>query len=117
MKPGDSATLARTLTDKDIALFAVLSGDVNPLHVHAEFARSDSFHGVVAHGMWGGVLFSALLGTQLPGPGTIYVAQDLRFGRPTYLGDTLTVSVTVKSKHDKLTRSSTAALPTSAAKR
>ena len=101
LKPGDTATLARTFTDKEIELFAALSGDVNPSHVDADFAKSDSFQGVVAHGMWGGVLFSALLGTELPGPGTICVAQDLQFRRPICLGDTLTVSVTVRTKNEQ----------------
>ena len=63
---------------QDIELFAVLSGDVNPAHVDAEYARSDMFHRVIAHGMWGGALISAVLGTELPGPGTIYLDQSLQ---------------------------------------
>ncbi len=98
MKPGDSASLVRTLTHKDIELFAIMSGDVNPSHVDEEFAKSDMFHRVVAHGMWGGSLISAVLGTELPGPGTVYIEQSLRFHRPVGLGDTITVTVTVKSK-------------------
>ncbi|MGX7742040.1 bifunctional enoyl-CoA hydratase/phosphate acetyltransferase [Rhodopseudomonas parapalustris] len=96
---GDSASLARTLTYRDIEVFAVMSGDVNPMHVDAAFAKSDMFHQVVAHGMWGGALISTLLGTQLPGPGTIYLDQSLRFTRPVLLGDTVTVTVTVKEKN------------------
>jgi len=75
--PGDSASLIRTLSHKDIEVFAIMSGDVNPAHVDAEFASSDIFHKIVAHGMWGGSLISTVLGTQLPGPGTIYVDQSL----------------------------------------
>jgi phosphate acetyltransferase/phosphate butyryltransferase len=95
---GETASLARTLSKADIALFAVMSGDVNPAHLDEEFARSDLFHKIVAHGMWGGALISTLLGTILPGPGTIYLGQTLRFRRPVSLGDTITVTVTAKAK-------------------
>ena len=95
---GESANLTRKFTQRDIDLFAVMSGDVNPAHVDPEFAKSDMFHKVVAHGMWGGSLISAVLGTQLPGPGTIYLGQTLRFRRPIGLGDTVTVTVTVATK-------------------
>jgi len=96
---GDSAELTRTLKRDDIELFAVMSGDVNPTHVDEEFANSDLFHKVIAHGMWGGALISAVLGTELPGPGTIYLNQSLSFRRPVGLGDTVTVRVTVREKH------------------
>jgi acyl dehydratase len=95
---GDCAALERTLTWEDIELFAVVSGDVNPAHVDAEYARSDIFHAVVAHGMWGASLISTLLGTRLPGPGTIYLEQTLSFRHPVTIGDTVTASVTVSSK-------------------
>src|ERR1700740_50597 len=90
---GNTARLIRTLTPKDIELFAIVSGDVNPAHGDAEFARSDVFHKVIAHGMWGGALISTVLGTELPGPGTVYVNQSLHFKRPVGLGDTVTVTV------------------------
>jgi acyl dehydratase len=95
---GERAALERTLTWEDIELFAVMSGDVNPAHVDEEYARSDIFHAIVAHGMWGASLISTLLGTRLPGPGTIYLGQTLSFRHPVTIGDTLTVSVTVASK-------------------
>ena len=98
IQTGDSAELTRKLTTQDIELFAVMSGDVNPAHVDAEYARSDVFHRVIAHGMWGGSLISAVLGTELPGPGTIYLNQDLRFRHPVGLGETVTVRVTVTAK-------------------
>ena len=79
---GDSAELQRTLTPKDIDLFAVMSGDVNPAHVDPEYAKTDIFHHVIAHGMWGGALISTVLGTQLPGPGTIFLSQSLDFEAP-----------------------------------
>jgi acyl dehydratase len=95
---GEAATLEHTLSWKDIELFAVMSGDVNPAHVDEEYARSDIFHAIVAHGMWGASLISTLLGTRLPGPGTIYLEQTLRFRHPVIIGDTVTVSVTVVDK-------------------
>jgi phosphotransacetylase/acyl dehydratase len=99
LKVGDSAELTRTLRKEDIDLFAVLSGDVNPAHVDEDFAKSDAFHKVIAHGMWGGALISAVLGTELPGPGTIYLDQALHFRKPVGLGDSVTVRVTVREKH------------------
>ncbi len=101
IKIGDSASLTRTLSQQDIELFAVMSGDVNPAHVDLEYARSDMFHKIIAHGMWGGTLISALLGTKLPGPGAIYLSQDLRFRRPVGLGDTITVTVTATEKDEE----------------
>lgn len=95
IKVGDTAELVRTLRRDDIELFAVMSGDVNPAHVDTDFAESDTFHQVIAHGMWGGALITAVLGTELPGPGTIYLNQALTFLRPVGLGDTVTVRVTV----------------------
>src|SRR5690554_5749472 len=79
---GDTATLERTLTFEDIQLFAALSGDINPSHIDQQFAASTRFQEIVAHGMWGGALISAVLGTQLPGPGTIYQSQTLHFLAP-----------------------------------
>src|SRR6516164_2797272 len=81
LKVGDTASISRTLTQKDIELFAIMSGDVNPAHVDEEFAKSDMFQKIIAHGMWGGALISTVLGTELPGPGTIYVSQSLNFQR------------------------------------
>src|SRR5436309_10562090 len=98
IKVGDSASLSRTLTREDVQLFAVMSGDVNPAHVDEEYARSDLFHKIVAHGMWGASLISTVLGTKLPGPGAIYLGQSLKFRRPIALGDTVTVSVRATAK-------------------
>lgn len=95
---GEHASLARTITQDDIQLFAVVSGDVNPAHLDADYAAGDMFHGIIAHGMLGGALISSVLGTRLPGPGTIYLSQDLRFRRPVAVGDTVTATVTVKEK-------------------
>jgi phosphotransacetylase/acyl dehydratase len=99
LKIGDSASLMHTLTYKDIQLFAAMSGDVNPAHVDPAFAKDDMFHKVIAHGMWGGALISTVLGTELPGPGAIYLGQSLQFRRPVGLGDTITVAVRVAEKN------------------
>jgi acyl dehydratase len=101
IKLGDSATLVRTLSKDDISLFAVMSGDVNPTHVDEEYAQSDTFHKTIAHGMCGGALISTLLGTTLPGPGTIDLGQTLRFTRPVARGDTITVSIKAAAKDER----------------
>ena len=101
---GQSARLLRTLTQADIQAFAAVSGDTNPAHLNAEYANDTLFHGVIAHGMWGGALISALLGTEFPGPGTIYLEQNLKFVKPVRIGDTLTVTATVISKDDEKKR-------------
>jgi len=98
---GESASLTRALTQRDIEVFAILSGDVNPAHLDEAYAMASPFHKVIAHGMWGGTLISTVLGTRLPGPGTIYVKQSLAFLRPVGLGDVITVTVTVKDKLEK----------------
>jgi phosphotransacetylase/acyl dehydratase len=103
LSPGDSACIERTLTAQDIQLFAILSGDANPQHLDPGFAAATRFQGVIAHGMWGGALISAVLGTRLPGPGTVYLGQTLRFLAPVRLGDRLSIRIEVKAK-DAATR-------------
>ena len=100
IKVGDSASLVRTLRPEDIQLFAVMTGDINPAIVDQEFAHSGIFREVIAHGMWSASLISTVLGTQYPGPGTILVDQSVRFLRPVTIGDTITITVTVKQKFD-----------------
>jgi phosphate acetyltransferase len=95
---GESASLVRIVGRDDIDLFAAVSGDENPAHLDAVFAATDLFGHIVAHGMWTAALVSAVLGTRLPGPGTIYLGQDLRFRKPVAPGDTITVTVTVQEK-------------------
>jgi phosphate acetyltransferase len=101
---GENAELIRTVTQSDIELFANVSGDVNPAHLDQVYADGSMFHGIIAHGMLGGSLFSTVLGTILPGPGTIYLGQDLRFRRPVKPGDTLTACVVVREKDDEKKR-------------
>lgn len=100
IKIGDSASLTRTLTTRDIQLFAAVTGDMNPAHVDENYAKTDIFRQIVGHGMWTGSMFSVLLGMVLPGPGTIYLSQTLKFLRPVLLGETITASVRVLSKDD-----------------
>jgi phosphotransacetylase/acyl dehydratase len=95
---GESASLSHRVTQRDIDLFATATGDVNPAHVDPVYAATDMFHHVIIHGIWGAGLISAVLGTTLPGPGTIYLAQDLRFRHPVGIGDIITATLTVKAK-------------------
>lgn len=92
---GQRAFLNRAFTFDDIQHFAALSGDFNPVHMDEEFARTTRFGKVIVHGMLVASLISTLLGTDLPGPGAIYVSQDLRFLAPVYPGDQLVASVEV----------------------
>lgn len=96
---GEQASTTRTLTKEDIDLFAIMSGDVNPAHLDPAYAETDMFHKIIGHGMWGGALISTVLGTRLPGPGTIYLGQELRFRRPVGIGDSITTTLTVLEKH------------------
>ncbi|WP_176256758.1 bifunctional enoyl-CoA hydratase/phosphate acetyltransferase [Derxia lacustris] len=98
---GDGAHLLRTLRAEDIQLFAAMSGDVNPAHVDPEYAASSQFHGIIAHGMWGAALISTVIGTEFPGPGSIYLGQTLRFERPVHVGDTLDVRIAVTARDQK----------------
>ncbi|MFL9913756.1 bifunctional enoyl-CoA hydratase/phosphate acetyltransferase [Paraburkholderia sp. RL17-337-BIB-A] len=95
---GESASLVRVALQNDIDLFAAISGDVNPAHMVAVVASGDRFGHVVIHGIWTAGLISALLGTRLPGPGTLYLDQTLQFRHPVAPGDTITATVTVREK-------------------
>lgn len=97
---GESAEVTREVTRADIALFAVVSGDVNPAHLDDDYAAGTRFKGVIMHGMWSGAIISSLLGVHLPGPGTIYLSQSLAFKRPVTPGDRITFKVTVKEKRE-----------------
>jgi phosphate acetyltransferase len=97
IRVGDEASLVRTVTHRDIQLFAAVSGDVSPTHVDALYAKSSQFHEIIAHGMFGGSMISTVIGTRYPGPGTVYLGQTLRFLKPVHVGDTLTVTVSVTS--------------------
>lgn len=96
IRVGDTASLTRTLSDDDIARFAQLTGDTNPVHLDDAVAARTRFGGRVAHGMLAAGLVSAVIGTRLPGPGAIYLGQDLRFRDAVRPGDTLVATVTVE---------------------
>jgi 3-hydroxybutyryl-CoA dehydratase len=93
---GLSASMSKTVTVQDIELFAQVSTDTNPVHLDDEFAKTTLFKGRIAHGMLSAGFISAMLGNQLPGPGTIYLAQNLRFKAPVRPGDTVVTTATVK---------------------
>lgn len=96
LKEGMSASFGKTVTDADVMVFAGVSGDTNPVHLNDDFAKNTMFKGRIAHGIFGASLISAVLGTKLPGPGCIYVNQNLKFKAPVRIGDTLIAQVTVK---------------------
>lgn len=100
LKIGDQASLTRTVGINDISLFAAMSGDVNPANLDPVFAAGGARGHAVAHGMWTAAMISAVLGTRLPGPGTIYLEQSARFLRPVMPGDTITATVRVAEKRD-----------------
>ena len=100
LRPGDSATLTRRLGQADLRSFALLAGDRDPGHVDADWTARHGDGRLTAHRMWAGALISSLLDNELPGPGTVELAQQLRFERPLREDDTVTVTVTVRSKRD-----------------
>lgn len=102
LKVGDTASISRKITDADIRAFAELTGDHNPVHLNEAFARETRFARRIAHGMLGASLISAVLGTELPGTGSIYLSQTLQFVGPVYLDDTVTARVKItKVREDK----------------
>lgn len=92
---GLKATYSRTVTETDVVLFGGVSGDLNPAHFNEEFSKETLFGGRIAHGLLTASYISTVLGMQLPGPGTIYLSQDLQFRRPVRFGDTITAEVEV----------------------
>ena len=101
-KLGDTASLSRTISDADIRAFADATGDRNPLHLDEEFAKQTRFGRRIAHGMLSASLISAVLANELPGQGSIYVGQTLKFVAPVFPGDTVTARVTVSEiREDK----------------
>jgi len=101
LRVGDSARLTRILTRSDIKSFALVSGDLNPAHVDDDYAQRHGDGRLVAHDMWAGALISSVLGNELPGPGTVYLGQTLRFERAVQADDTVTATVTVRTRHDE----------------
>lgn len=98
---GDSSSFSKTLSETDIYLFAGITGDLNPAHVNAVSAADGMFKQRIAHGMLTGSFISTVLAMQLPGPGTIYVGQELQFRAPVFIGDTVTATVECSEKLDE----------------
>ncbi len=92
---GMSARYARTVTEADLVLFAGISGDSNPVHMDASYAAKTRFGGRIVHGMLSASFLSTVIGSRLPGPGTIYLKQNLNFRAPVRIGDTVVASVTI----------------------
>lgn len=97
---GDTSSFAKTITEYEVNSFAGVTGDFNPVHINAEFAKTSLFKQRIAHGMLSAGLISTVLGTQLPGINTIYMGQELHFLAPVFLGDTLTATVECLEKDD-----------------
>lgn len=95
IKLGDKSSYTRTITEADVVIFGGVSGDVNPAHFNEEYAKNTMFKGRIAHGMLSSSYISTVLGMQLPGPGTIYLSQNLKFTAPVRFGDTVTATAEV----------------------
>ena len=96
MKIGDHASVTKTVSETDVYLFAGITGDLNPAHTNEVAASKTMFKTTIAHGMLGAGFISAVLGMYLPGPGTIYMGQELKFTKPVHIGDTVTATATVE---------------------
>lgn len=101
LEVGQKAEYTKNVQEQDIQLFAAMSGDRNPVHLDAEYAASTMFRERIAHGMFSGALISAAVACTLPGPGTIYLGQQMTFAKPVKLGDTLTVRLEILEKLPK----------------
>ncbi|MCL1791928.1 MAG: MaoC family dehydratase [Peptococcaceae bacterium] len=101
---GQTGSFTKTVTETDVYLFAGVTGDINPAHVNQEYAKNTMFKGRIAHGMLSAGFISAVLGMYLPGPGTIYIAQSLKFRAPVQFGDTITATVEVIEKNEEKNR-------------
>jgi|SRR5690606_19971304 len=101
LEVGQNASVERTITEQDILMFAAVSGDCNPVHLDEQFAANSRFKERIAHGMLSGALISAAIALELPGPGSVYLGQQLSFARPVKIGDTLTIKLEVLEKLPK----------------
>jgi len=101
IKVGDSSSFSKTITESDIVTYAGITGDYNPIHVNTEFAKESMFKERIAHGLLVSGFISTVVGYQLPGPNSIYLAQDLAFKAPVMIGDTVTAEATVIEKRDE----------------
>lgn len=104
IKVGDKAFFQKTITETDVYLYAGITGDINPAHINHEVSKETIFKGRIVHGMLSAGLISAVLGVQLPGPGTIYLGQNLKFTKPVKFGDTIKAEVEVIEKIEEKNR-------------
>ena len=104
IKIGDSASFTKTVTEADVVNFAGICGDFNPAHMNEEAAKKGMFGRRIAHGMLSAGFISTVLGTELPGTGTIYMGQELRFVKPVFFGDTVTATCTVIERNEEKNR-------------
>ncbi len=104
LEEGMSAVFSKTVTEADLLMFAGVSGDTNPIHLDQDFASRTMFEGRIAHGMLTASLVSTVLGTKLPGPGAIYVSQNLRFLAPVRIGDTVIARAAISQLNDEKRR-------------
>lgn len=98
LEVGQQARFSKTISESDVYLFAGVTGDMNPAHLNAEYTKGTKFKERIAHGMLSASLISTVLGTELPGKGTIYLQQKVSFTSPVHFGDTITAVVEVKEK-------------------
>jgi 3-hydroxybutyryl-CoA dehydratase len=98
---GMTSSYEKTVTAKDIDSFAIITGDTNPVHLDAEYAATTPFKARIAHGMMSAGLISTVLGTQLPGPGCIYLEQQIKFRAPVFIDDTVVATVTVEDINER----------------
>jgi 3-hydroxybutyryl-CoA dehydratase len=104
LQEGMSEVFSKTITEADLLMFAGVSGDTNPIHLDQDFASRTMFEGRIAHGMLTASLVSTVLGTKLPGPGAVYVTQNLRFLAPVRIGDTVIARAAVKVLNEERKR-------------
>ncbi|MGM0437311.1 MAG: MaoC family dehydratase [Bacillota bacterium] len=104
MEIGEKATFSKTITEVDVVNYAGVTGDFNPAHINEEYAKDTMFEGRIAHGMLGAGLISTVLGTKLPGPGAIYVKQELNFTAPVKFNDTIKAIAEVAEKNEEKNR-------------
>lgn len=104
MEIGEKASFSKTVTETDVVNYAGVTGDFNPAHINEEYANDTMFEGRIAHGMLGAGLISTVLGTKLPGPGAIYVKQEVEFKAPVKFNDTITAEVEVIEKNEEKNR-------------
>ena len=98
---GNSTQMSRTVTEETVIEMARISGDHNPIHLDETYAKTTRFHGRIAHGLFCISMISAIMGNELPGPGTIIVSEKFDFKRPAYIGDEITASVTIEQLQGK----------------